>query len=80
MDGVSNTNYNIHHLCTYVSILVLINSMLCVNLSTFSVFRHEIVKCVTDGSVIYHDRDNVEFLRTVFYSVSFVNSFMINFI
>ncbi|CAO1388022.1 unnamed protein product [Diamesa hyperborea] len=34
-----------------------------------TVFRHEIVKCVTDGSVIYHDRDNVEFLRTVFYSI-----------
>lgn len=37
-----------------------------------SVFRGEIVRCVlnTDGSIIYHKRDNAEFLQTLFYSVS----------
>lgn len=37
-----------------------------------SVFRGEIIKCVleNDRSIIYHKRDNVEFLNTMFYSVS----------
>lgn len=38
-----------------------------------SLFRHEVVKCVlyADGSITYYKRDNLEFLQTMFYSVSF---------
>jgi neurotensin receptor 1 len=37
-----------------------------------SVFRWEIIRCVleTDGIIIYHKRDNDEFLESLFYSVS----------
>lgn len=36
-----------------------------------SVFRGEIIKCVLpdDGTAFYHQRDNDEFLETLFYSV-----------
>lgn len=37
-----------------------------------SLFRYEVVKCVlfADGSITYYKRDNLEFLQTMFYSVS----------
>ena len=37
-----------------------------------SLFRYEVVKCVlySDGSITYYKRDNLEFLQTMFYSVS----------
>lgn len=45
-----------------------------------SVFRGEIIKCVlqNDGTIIYHKRDNDEFLRTIFYSV-FLTIYIVNY-
>lgn len=37
-----------------------------------SVLRGEVVKCVlqSDGTIMYHKRDNMKFLDSLFYSVS----------
>jgi hypothetical protein len=45
-----------------------------------SLFRYEVVKCVlsTDGSITYYKRNNDEFLNSMFYSVSRVESPALN--
>lgn len=64
-----NHNSNRFSLCSITVMLIPI-----ITLITYlpCVFRGEIVKCVTDGSIIYHKRDNAEFLQTVFYSVNWI--------